>query len=145
MGNDRKNVISSGSGREGIYAKSKLCGTSRQSAQLWISRSTECRTTFSMNRKIPDTLPGMSRMCLECRRKNGEASLVGQTHRKAVQRSPKDKVEGLNLRPFMVPSWCGCSSYQWSPRFHGWIDYYSSCMLCHRAVKYQVKYFEIIN
>jgi len=48
-------------------------------------------------------------MCLECRRKNGEASPVGCTCGKAAKRSSKDQVEGLNLRTFLIPSSCGCS------------------------------------
>ena len=55
LGNDRKNIIPSASGRDGIFAKSSWCDTSRQSEQLWNSQSPECRTT-SPNREIQATL-----------------------------------------------------------------------------------------
>jgi len=42
LGNDRNNIISGASGRDGVFAKSPRCGTSRQSGQLWNSQSPEC-------------------------------------------------------------------------------------------------------
>ena len=45
LGNDRNDIISVASGRDGIFTKSAWCDTSRHSAQLWNSQSPECGTT----------------------------------------------------------------------------------------------------
>jgi len=109
----KRMFISSASGIEGIYARVN-CGTSRQSAQLWNSNVEpfyECRALLNVEpfyESSDRSYAGLA-MCLECRRKNGKASPVGYTYGKADKRSSKDQVEGLNLRTFMVPSWCGCS------------------------------------
>ena len=66
----------------------------------------KCRATFP-NREISAMLV---RPCdHNVPRKLGEASPAGYTHRKATQKSSKDQVEWLHLRPCSVPSWCGAS------------------------------------
>jgi len=71
----------------------------------------DCRAT-SPHLEIPATL------VLPCiqnvSQKNGEASPPGYTHGKVAQRSLKDQVEWLHLRPCLVQSicwpWCTSSS-----------------------------------
>ena len=62
-----------------IFAMSSRCDTSRHSAQLWNSKSPECRATSS-SREAPGTLV---RPCIQnAPRKTGEASPAGYTHGK---------------------------------------------------------------
>ena len=56
LGNDWKSAIRSASSRDGIFAKSLRCGTSRQSAQLWNSQSSEYRATSPLNWMISPVL-----------------------------------------------------------------------------------------
>jgi len=104
MGNDWKSVFPNASGRDGIFAKSPRCDTSRQSAQLWNSQSPECRTTSPPNREIPARLV---RPCVQnVPGETGDASPAGYTHGKAAQRSSKDQVEWQHFRPcFWVCCW----------------------------------------
>jgi len=101
---DWSNIISSASGRTGMFAKSPCCDTPRQSAQLWNSQSPECRTSFSSKSRNP-----MLRWFGHVPRQ-----VVLAKPRESGPESSKDQVEWLHLRPYLVPSCCGVNRITWN-------------------------------
>ena len=99
-------MLSRTSGRYKTFTTSLLRDTSRRKCTTVQFIKPECQTIFRMkgsqsrrSRPRDQNVP----------RNIGEASFAGYIQLKKTQRSSKDQVKWLHLRPRLVPSWCGTS------------------------------------
>jgi len=101
LSNDWPITIWNTSSRDGIFVKDSRRDASRQCAQVWNLKSTECRTASPRSHDGSVTWP-------ECLKEGWQDQCYWYTCGKVIQRSTTDQVVWLHLRPGLVRSHHNC-------------------------------------